>query len=283
MKKLFIFFISLFLGLNVFASDILNEIDITYLDNALTKATRSYTNNRYIFDIEYIGDVTNLTSEQLSYALNQESSDYLTVFGNLNVKIMPSKNGVYKNIEDKIFAGISSGTFGNNIDDDVMPNDVANLNSTNFQIKEPIMEVYYRLNENSTWINDKDNLSGDLTLENQLANLLNIDLDTNPDGVKNAYKTLYYFKPYEDMTYSNRIDLYEATEQTSAEDPGNNEYSVDTLKKLSTEYGILRFKELTDTTFFENNNTPNILPYVILITLTLCGCAFYYLKSKKLI
>ena len=174
-------------------------------------------------------------------------------------------------------------SFGNNIDDDIIANDVASIKSTNFQIKQPIMEVYYKLNENSAWTNDTSNLTGTKTIEEQLADLLNIDLTSNPEGVKNAYKTLYYFKPYENMTYSNRIDLYEATEQTSAEDPDNNEYDITTLKKLSTEYGILRFKDLTETTFFENNNTPNVLPYIILVTLTICACTFYYLKSKKLI
>jgi len=275
MKKVILIFISLLFVFNVNGSDSVTEFDITYLDNALTKATRSYTNNRYIFDIEYIGDISNLIESQLAYALSQKSDD-LTILGDLYVKTN------YKNINDKIFVGISSGTFGNNIDDEVMPNDVASLKNKNFEIKQPIMEIFYRLDENSSWSNDKSNLSGNKSIEEHLASLLNIDLNQNPDGVKNVYKTLYYFKPYEDMTYSNRIDLYDKTDSTSLEN-NNNEYDVSTLKKISTEYGILRFKNITDTTFFETNNKKNVLPYVILITLTICSFSFYYLKSKKLI
>lgn len=271
MKKIFLLLVSFLFILNVKGSDSLTEFDITYVDNALTKAIRSYTDNRYIFDMEYIGDITNLTSEQLDFALNQESSDYLTVYGTLSVKTN------YRNIND-IYVGISSGTFGNNINDEVMPNDVASKKNKNFEIKQPIMEVFYRLDENSGWINDRGNLNGSKTIKEQLSELLNIDLDS----VKDNYKKLYYFKPYENMTYSNRIDIYDKTDSTSLEN-NNNEYDVSTLKKINTEYGILRFKEVTESTFFETTNNKNVFSYILLITLTICLITFYYLKSKKLI
>ena len=70
MKKIFLLLVSFLFILNVKGSDSLTEFDITYVDNALTKAIRSYTDNRYIFDMEYIGNITNLTSEQLDFALN---------------------------------------------------------------------------------------------------------------------------------------------------------------------------------------------------------------------
>ena len=282
MKKIYLFVLSFLLLINVNASDVMNEIKIEYENNVLTTSTRSYTNERYIFKIDYLGDVTSLTADQLAFALNQSSNDYLKVFGNIKVTIVPDPNGKFKNIENKIYVGYTGGMFGNSLTETVMPNNTATKENLSFTIKNPILEVYYRVDENSAWKNDKASLSGDMKLENQLANLLNIDLSTNPNGVKEKYKTLYYFKPYEDKVYSNRFDLYEATPTTPAGAEGEN-YETSTLKKISTEYAILKFDYPSTGAFFEVEAKTNKLPYIIVTTILLGIGLFYCLKCKKII
>ena len=65
MKKFWLFVLGFLFVMNVYASDVLNEINIEYINNLVTTSTRSYSNNRYIFEIDYLGDVTNLSNEQL--------------------------------------------------------------------------------------------------------------------------------------------------------------------------------------------------------------------------
>lgn len=281
MKKIYLFVLCFLLLINVKASDVLNEIKIEYEKNVLTTSTRSYTDERYIFKIDYLGDIANLNAEQLNFALNQSSNDYLKVFGNIKVTIIPDPNGKFKNINNKIFVGYAGGMFGNSISENVMPNNIASEKNLSFTIENPILEVYYRTNEGGAWKNDKVSLSGNLKLENQLAKLLNIDLSSNPNGVKEKYKTLYYFKPYEDKVYSNRFDFYEKTPSTT--DDEENNYEVSTLKKISTEYAQLKFDYPGTGVFLEVSNNVNKLPYII-VTIILSGIGlFYILKCKKII
>ena len=73
------------LSINVYGADSLNELKIEYLNNSITTSSRSYSNDRYIFKIDYLGDVTNFSSEQLNFALKQKSNDYLKIFGDIKV------------------------------------------------------------------------------------------------------------------------------------------------------------------------------------------------------
>lgn len=276
--KILIFLICLF-SFNVYGSDSLNEIKIEYQNNVITTSSRTY-NNRYIFKIDYLGDITNFNNEQLEFALKQKSTDYLKVFGNVKVTINPDPNGKYKNIRSNVLVGYSGGMFGNSLNETVMPNDTAYKENLEFSVNNPIMEVYYRLSDSSSWINNKDTLSGELTLEEQLAKILNIDLSSNPNGVKEKYKTHYYFKPYEDSVYTNRFDFYEPSSSSSSE--GDN-YEVNTLKKIDTEYALLKFDYPSSGVFLEVNNNVNYLPYIIITSLIGCLGIFYFLKQKKII
>ena len=84
MKKLFLLVLCLF-GINVYGADSLNELKIEYQNNSITTSSRSYSNNRYIFNIDYLGDVTNFSDEQLDFVLKQRSNDYLKIFGDIKV------------------------------------------------------------------------------------------------------------------------------------------------------------------------------------------------------
>lgn len=279
MKKIYLFAILFLTLINVKASNIMNEIKIEYENNVLTTSSRSYNNDRYIFKIDYIGDITSLSSNQLEFALNQSSNDYLKVFGNIKVTIVPDPNGKFKNIKNKIYVGYIGGMFGNTLNENIMPNDTATKEDLSFVVKNPILEVYYRTDENSAWKNDKNSLSGNLKLEEQLAKLLNIDLSTNPNGVKEKYKKLYYFKPYEDKVYSNRFDFYEGNPTTSE----NNNYETSTLKKISTEYAQLKFDYPSSGVFLESENKVSKLPYIIVTVILLGISGFCFLKCKKYI
>ena len=282
MKKFGLLVLGFLFMINVYASDVLNEINIQYMNNLVTTSTRSYSNNRYIFAIDYLGDVTNLNSEQLNFLLSQSSDDYLKAFGDIKITILPDPNGKYKNISDKIFLGYSGGMFGNSLYETVMPNDTATKENLTMLIKNPILEVYYRTDENGVWSNDKGNLNGNLTIESQLATLLGVDLNANPNGVKEKYKTNYYFKPYENSVYTNRFDFYEPTINTPATQEGNN-YETTTLNKISTEYAELKFDYPSTQTFFEIESKTNKLPYIIVTSILFCLCIFYVMKRKKII
>ena len=151
-----------------------------------------------------------------------------------------------------------------------------------YTVKNPILEIYYRTDENNAWKNDKSSLTGELTIENQLAKLLNIDLSTNPNGVKEKYKTLYYFKPYENNVYTNRFDFYEAGEGTPALTEGEA-FETSTLKRISTEYAELKFDYPSTGAFFEVENKVSKLPYIIVTTVLLCLGIFSFIKCKKII
>lgn len=276
MKKFYLLVLSL-LFINVHASDTLNEINIEYQNNLITTSNRSYNNDRYIFQIDYLGDINNLSNEQLNYILTQKSNDYLKVFGDIKVTITPSKTGTYRNINNDIFIGYSGGMFGNSLAEDVMPNDTATLENLTFTVNNPIMDIYYRKDENSAWTNGKSSLTGDLTIEEQLSKLLDIDLAS----VKDNYKKLYYFKPYEDTVYTNRFDFYESTIQTPVNEENN--YEVTTLKKINQEYALLKFDYPTTNVFFEPKVETSNLPYIMISTIFICLVSFYFFKKKKLI
>ena len=280
MKKLFLLVICL-LSINVYGADSLNELKIEYLNNSITTSSRSYSNDRYIFKIDYLGDVTNFSSEQLNFALKQKSNDYLKIFGDIKVTVVPDPNGKFKNISSNVFVGYAGGMFGNSLTETVMPNDTARKEGLSFTVKNPIMEVYYRTTDNGAWINTKDNLSGELSVEEQLAKLLNIDLSSNPNGVKDKYKTLYYFKPYEDSVYTNRFDFYDSTSTTPANE--ENSYEINTLSKISTEYALLKFDYPSTGAFLELQNKTSNLPYIIVVSILVCLGAFYGLKRKGII
>ena len=282
MKKIYLFVLSFLLILNIHASDVLNEVKIEYENNVITTSTRSYSNGRYIFKIDYIGDITNFNDSQLDYILKQASKDYLKAFGNIKVSVVPDPNGKFKNIKDKIFIGYSGGMFGSSLNETVMPNDTASKENLTYTVKNPILEIYYRTDENNAWKNDKSSLTGELTIENQLAKLLNIDLSTNPNGVKEKYKTLYYFKPYENNVYTNRFDFYESGESTPALTEGEA-FETSTLKRISTEYAELKFDYPSTGAFFEVENKVSKLPYIIVTTVLLCLGIFSFLKCKKII
>ena len=280
MKKLFLLVLCLF-GINVYGADSLNELKIEYQNNSITTSSRSYSNNRYIFNIDYLGDVTNFSDEQLDFVLKQRSNDYLKIFGDIKVTVVPDPNGKFKNIGSNVFVGYVGGMFGNSLTDTVMPNDIASKENLSFTVKNPIMEVYYRTSDNGAWINSKDSLSGELSVEEQLASLLNIDLNSNPNGVKEKYKTLYYFKPYEDSVYTNRFDFYDSTSTTPANE--ENSYETDTLSKISTEYALLKFDYPSSSVFLEVQSKTSSLPYVVVISIFVCLGCFYGLKRKGII
>ena len=280
MKKLFLLVLCL-LSVNVYGADSLNELKIEYLNNNITTSSRSYSNNRYIFTIDYLGDVSNFSDEQLSFALKQKSNDYLKIFGDIKVTVVPDPNGKFKNIGSNVFVGYAGGMFGNSLLENVMPNDIASKENLSFIVKNPIMEVYYRTSDNSAWINSKDGLSGELSVEEQLARLLNIDLSSNPNGVKEKYKTLYYFKPYEDSVYTNRFDFYNSTSTTPANE--ENSYETDTLSRISTEYALLKFDYPSSSVFLEVQNKTSSLSYVIIVSIFICLGSFYVLKRKGII
>lgn len=272
MKKFYLFVFSLFLIFNIHASEVLNGIEIEYQNNIITTSTRSYSNDRYIFQIDYIGDVMDLSNEQLDFILNQESNDYLKVFGDINVRVHDIK-------KNNVFVGYSGGMFGNSLNEDVMPNDIANLENLSFVVKNPIMEVYYRKDSNSAWKNDKGTLSGVLSIKEQLSKLLDINLN----DVKAQYKTLYYFKPYEDSVYTNRFDFYESNSMVSP--LSENDYDVNNLKKINHEYALLKFDYSSSNVFFENNvsnESYNIL-YVIITSVLVCLFSFCVLKWKRIV
>ena len=106
MKKFWLFVLGFLFVMNVYASDVLTEINIEYQNNLVTTSTRSYSNNRYIFEIDYLGDMTDLNDEQLNFLLSQSSDDYLKAFGNIKITILPDPNGKYKNISNSIFFSI---------------------------------------------------------------------------------------------------------------------------------------------------------------------------------
>lgn len=273
MKKFYLF-VCLFLCFNVYASEGLNDISIEYQNNSITTSTRSYSNNRYVFLIDYTGDINNLSDEQLDFILKQESSDYLRVFGNINVRINPNSRGVRNN---GIFVGYSGGMFGNSLYEDVIPNDVAHLENLSFSVLNPILDVYYRQDENSAWSNDKGSLSGVKTIEEQLSELLNIPVGM----VKDKYMSLYYFKPFEDSVYTNRFDFYEGSGITMLAE--GNDYDVSGLNKINYEYALLKFDYASANVFLESENNFFYLPYVIISALLVCLISFYFFRKKGFI
>ena len=280
MKKLFLLVLCL-LSVNVYGADSLNELKIEYLNNNITTSSRSYNNDRYIFKIDYLGDVSNFSDEQLDFALKQKSNDYLKVFGDIKVTVMPDPNGKFKNVGSNVFVGYVGGMFGNSLTENVIANDIASKENLSFTVKNPIMEVYYRTSTNSAWINLKDGLSGELSVEEQLARLLNIDLTSNPNGIKENYKTLYYFKPYEDSVYTNRFDFYDSTSTTPVNE--ENSYEANTLSKISTEYALLKFDYPSSSVFLEIQSNTSSLPYIIVVCILVCFGLFYFFKRKGII
>ncbi len=287
MKKIIILICSLFIMSSyVLADGIEMPVDFTLSDESYATVERSYQNNRFMF--QYTNDLLN-NDDSLNTILSQvteENESPLVYYETLSIKVNPLIGTPYAVLSDNplYISNVSSWTTDPN-ESAEMP-DSAKQAQLNSDMRVFGFNISYRTSiedEFSNVIPTGLDLSNK-TLEEQLAILLDIDLQSDPTGVIDSYKTLWTFDPLDSGYLTYRFDFFTETDDTELVPGKTDEYLTSTLSKLGTEYVVIQYKRNEESPVFkltDENSKTGYLPYVF-GTVTLLGIGIYfYLKRAN--
>lgn len=285
MKKIITFILlSMLFITNVNADVGGREVVFTYTDNSFSSGIKSYTNGRTLLTVSFKSTASELTPSMLSEILSQSSNTNagkLYVYGTVKVKVNPVSGGTYESLLDHegVSVSISDALYIDSTSANVSKGSDIVTKPKEFNYFIPVMKVEYRKTTSDEWqANTNFTLAESRTLKSKLAELLEIDLESNTSGVENAYNDLYRFSTLgEDDTNTTRFDFY-----------NNDTTSSITSNILGTEYLIMKYTSPTTTTALvinEESTSGNTFIKAILVTLLLgaLGGTTYYLKKKNLI
>lgn len=282
MKK----FIFLLLCLFSFTSFVLADgsevpVSFTITDKSYAEVIRSY-NNRYIFT--YTNNILN-DSINLKNILNQNIGSPLTYYEELNIKVKPLSNTPYEvlNNSDLLRATTFNWT-DNKTSTAEMPNE-AIITPLEDKVYIPGFNISFRKTTNDEYTNVIPN-GLDLTnktLEEQLATLLDIDLDSDPNGVINTHNSLWKFDILDNKYLTYRFDFFKDSD--SKELISNDEYKTSSLEKLGTEYVVIEYKKGNANSVFKLDDVDtkeNYASVIFLFVLSLGSATYFYLKRANI-
>lgn len=282
MKK----FIFLLLCLFSFTSFVLADgsevpVSFTITDKSYAEVIRSY-NNRYIFT--YTNNILN-NSINLKNILNQNIGSPLTYYEELNIKVKPLSNTPYEvlNNSDLLRATTFNWT-DNKTSTAEMPNE-AIITPLEDKVYIPGFNISFRKTTNDEYTNVIPN-GLDLTnktLEEQLATLLDIDLDSDPNGVINTHNSLWKFDILDNKYLTYRFDFFKDSD--SKELISNDEYKTSSLEKLGTEYVVIEYKKGNANSVFKLDDVDtkeNYASVIFLFVLSLGSATYFYLKRANI-
>lgn len=282
MKK----FIFLLLCLFSFTSFVLADgsevpVSFTITDKSYAEVIRSY-NNRYIFT--YTNNILN-NSINLKNILNQNIGSPLTYYEELNIKVKPLSNTPYEvlNNSDLLRATTFNWT-DNKTSTAEMPNE-AIITPLEDKVYIPGFNISFRKTTNDEYTNVIPN-GLDLTnktLEEQLATLLDIDLDSDPNGVINTHNSLWKFDVLDNKYLTYRFDFFKDSD--SKELISNDEYKTSSLEKLGTEYVVIEYKKGNANSVFKLDDVDtkeNYASVIFLFVLSLGSATYFYLKRANI-
>ncbi len=217
MKK--IFFISillLFINTQVKADINMPPVQINLIKNFYSDISKTYNNG--ITTIEYTNNLLSmdLTDNQLKLILSQKSgngSSRLTYYETLNILVTPVEGTPYESLKEKstFYRANNGGSWISNTSSfNPEMNNTAEIYNLNNNFWPWGFKMAYRLSTEDAFTSTVPN-GMDLTnktLEQQLATIFDIDLDTNPNGVVDLYPEQLTFKPLPSgYTFGIRFDF----------------------------------------------------------------------------
>lgn len=194
MKKIWLFLL-LFIFIDVKAATVINPIEFDISDEFYLKVDKYYQDDVTYFDVvDKLGN--DLNEEQLKEILGrstEENQNYLAIYSKLKIKVKPLEDTVFEPLSTKYYLGFNEIWNYEDVELDVMASKNAKLMFLEDEIDLYSGGIIYKSPTDDEWTttipNDVD-LEG-LTLEEQLATLLNLDLSNNPDAVIDNYQNLY--------------------------------------------------------------------------------------------
>lgn len=282
MKK----FIFLLLCLFSFTSFVLADgsevpVSFTITDKSYAEVIRSY-NNRYIFT--YTNNILN-NSINLKNILNQNIGSPLTYYEELNIKVKPLSNTPYEVLNN--YDLLRATTFNwtdNKTSTAEMPNE-AIITPLEDKVYIPGFNISFRKTTNDEYTNVIPN-GLDLTnktLEEQLATLLDIDLDSDPNGVINTHNSLWKFDILDNKYLTYRFDFFKDSDSKKL--ISNDEYKTSSLEKLGTEYVVIEYKKGNANSVFKLDDVDtkeNYASVIFLFVLSLGSATYFYLKRANI-
>lgn len=287
MKKIFCLLILPFFIMNlniVKASTINSSVDFKIDDEFyLEIEKRMQDGNTYFVVLNTLG-TDEMTEVQLRELLNRKTvsnQSPLTIYSKLNINVTPVENTLFSSLINKehYYLGVSSEKFMyDEVDTAIEPSLEKKKVKLNSSVDIYSGGIIYKSPTNDEWtteIPSETNLEG-LTLEEQLATLLKLDLSINENAVIEAYQTLFNIYGISDGTNSvRRFDFYDELNILKNEQ--------DSLKHIDSRYVIINYKTNSQSVFNETSmnqetKSESIIGFVIIggiIIISIIGTTIY--------
>lgn len=288
MKKIVIFLCSLFLLRGyVLADGIEMPVNFTLIDGSYNTIERSYQSGRFMF--LYTNDLLN-NEDSLNTILAQvpgENESPLVYYETLNIKVNPLIGTPYAVLKDKpLYMSNTSNWTINSTETTEMPDSAKKVDLDN-NMRVFGFNIAYRTSIDGEFSNvipgglDLSNKS----LEEQLALLLDIDLESDPTGVIDSHKILWTFDPLNTGYLTYRFDFFTENENTELVTGKTDEYLTSTLQKLGTEYVVIKYERNEESSVFKltnNEKKAEYLPYIFGTVTSLGVGLYFYLKRASI-
>ena len=282
MKKIWLFLL-FFIFIDVKAASVINPIEFDISDEFYLKVDKYYQDDVTYFNIvNNLGN--NLTNDQLREILNrttEDSQNYLSIYSKLKIKVTPLEDTMLEPLLTRYYLGFNEIWNYEEVELDVEKS----LKATKMMLEDEIDLysggiIYKSPTDGSltTIIPDDVDLAG-LTLEEQLATLLNLDLSNNPDVVIDNYQNLYNIYGISGKNNIKRFDFYNSNDFSLIEKDVSN------LDFLTSRYVVFKYDENVITTFnendlvSENNDSKKII--LLIIGILLLSFIITIMKLKK--
>lgn len=292
MKKLLFMLLCFVYFLSFLKADgVESPVTFTLLDSFYSSIVKKYENGTTVF--YYNNKLLNmdLTDSELDSILSQKSGGQrLTYYEALKIEVKPVEGTKFASLQGKtnVYRANGGGSWVTNITHGMDMYEYAESKNLTNYFWPWGFSIVYRTDTNdefSSTIPSSNDLNNK-TLEEQLATLLGYDLVSNPDSVKNAYKTYWKFKPLNDYTYIERFDFFSEKDGVSPvlKSGSSDEYDVNSLNHLGEYYVSIKYsmeeEKTTMATSYESDSTNWIVP-TTLVLITIVGVSLFLLNKYK--
>lgn len=289
MKKI-LFVLLFFISITVKADSVVTPVTFTLYSDFYSEVIKSYENNTTVFYYKNNLLSMDLTTSQLKKILSQKpgnGSSRLTYYETLNIKVNPVLGTPFESLLEKstFYRANGGGKWVSSLTHDIALEETATVKNLNNDFWPWGFRIKYRTNPNDSFTSTIPNGVdlADKTLEEQLAVLLDIDLETNPNGVVNEYQNLFVFSPLKNYTFLIRFDFLDGQSPVLKEG-SSTDYLSSSLNNLKTYYVAIKYdrSDAPVTTFDDNKLIKSSNKIWITSILIVCGTVGCYIFCKKI-
>ncbi len=291
---LFILLLILFCFADVKADQLGQNVTFNLLQTPYRTVTKRFDGDMVVFDVVNNIPTMTLSRSDLKNILSQKSgvgASALTLYATLDILVTPIEGTNFDPLVGKseYYRG-TSGAWVSNPDAEVAASSNADKKTMDSDYWPYDFAVAYRTTVDDPWKNSVP-VGVDLsnkTMEEKLATLLDINLETNPNGVVDAYEELFFFRILPDgYSYKIRFDFYSEKPNSLPvlASPSTTEYLTSSLNLIDTRYVIINYdkSEAAPTISISNiEEQPkiNVFGLILFVILTV-GTIVFYKKYGK--